>query len=339
MSLKSRFNRLSILGLSLALFLVILALLVGCSSTPTPTPTPTSTTPAVSATPTPTTPASPSPSPTPRTSFNPKEVLLSSTTSVRDTGLMDKLIPLFQQQSGLTVTPVYVGSGAAIALGNTGNADVMVVHSPQDELKFVASGNGINRRLIAHNDFVLLGPASDPAKVKGTTTAVDAFKAIITAAQAGTAGVAFYSRGDNSGTDAKDKAIFKSAGLTVADKSSSNPKWYVEASGGMGPLLTIADQNQGYVLSDRGTYLAYQDKITLQILSQGDPIYLNPYHVIQVNPAKFPGIVNAAGAQAFSDFMVGPDAQNVIANFKDKNGNLLFIADGGKTDADIGITQ
>ena len=105
----------------------------------------------------------------------------------------------------------------------------------------------------------------------------------------------------------------------------------------MGPLLLVADQNQGYALSDRGTYLAYKDKITLQIVSEGDPAYLNPYHVIQVNPAKFPGIINAEGAKAFSDFMVGPDAQNIIANFKDKNGNLLFIADGGKTDADIGI--
>ena len=256
---------------------------------------------------------------------------------MRDTGLMDQLIPLFQQQTGYTVTPVYVGSGAAIALGNTGNADVMVVHQPSGEITFMNSGNGINRRLIMHNDFVLLGPASDPAKVKSTTTSVDAFKAIITAAQAGTAGVAFYSRGDNSGTDACEKGIFKLAGLTVKDKSPDNPKWYVEAPGGMGPLLLIADQNQGYVLSDRGTYLAYKDKITLVIVSEGDPAYLNPYHVIQVNPAKFPGIINAEGAQAFSDFMVGPDAQGIISNFKDKNGNLLFIADGGKTDADIGI--
>jgi tungstate transport system substrate-binding protein len=348
---KSHINRLSLLGLSLALLMVVLTLLAGCSSTPTspavsssPTPTaskpisPTSSTPPSATTSvSPTAPASPPPTPT-RTSYNPKEVLLSSTTSVRDTGLMDKLIPMFQQQSGYTVTPVYVGSGAAIALGNSGNADVMVVHSPQDELKFVASGNGINRKLIMHNDFVLLGPASDPAKVKGTTTAVDAFKAVATAAP-NNKQVTFYSRGDNSGTDAKDKALFKAAGVTVADKSTNNPSWYIEAPGGMGPLLLIADQNQGYALSDRGTYLAYQDKITLKILSEGDPAYLNLYHVIQVNPDKFPGIVNTVGAQAFSDFILGQDAQSVIANFKDKNGNNLFIADGGKTDADLGITQ
>jgi tungstate transport system substrate-binding protein len=250
---------------------------------------------------------------------------------------MDKLIPLFQQKTGYTVTPVYVGSGAAIALGNTGNADVMVVHQPSGEITFVSSGNGINRKLIMHNDFVLLGPASDPAQVKGTTTAVDAFKAVIAAATQSGSKVTFYSRGDNSGTDAADKGIFKLAGLTVKDKSQDNPKWYIEAPGGMGPLLLVADQNQGYALSDRGTYLAYKDKITLQIVSEGDPAYLNPYHVIQVNPAKFPGIINAEAAQAFSDFMVGPDAQSIIASFKDKNGNLLFIADGGKTDADIGI--
>ena len=250
---------------------------------------------------------------------------------------MDQLIPLFEQKSGYKVTPVYVGSGAAIALGNTGNADVMVVHQPSGEITFVNSGNGINRRLIMHNDFVVLGPAGDPAQVKSTATAVDAFKAMATAAAQSGTNVTFYSRGDNSGTDATEKGIFKLVGVTVKDKSPDNPKWYIEAPGGMGPLLTIADQNQGYTLSDRGTFLAYQDKITLEIVSEGDPAYLNPYHVIEVNPAKFPGIVNAEGAKAFSDFMLSPEAQDIIGKLKDKNGNLLFIPDGGKTDADLGI--
>jgi len=341
MSSKSYSKRFSILGLSLVLILIIVSLLAGCgpaaSPTPTPTPTPTATTPTPTSSPSPTASPSPSPSPTPRTSYNPKEVLLSSTTSVRDTGLMDKLIPLFEQKTGYTVTPVYVGSGAAIALGNTGNADVMVVHQPTGEITFVNSGNGINRKLIMHNDYVVLGPAGDPAKVKGSATAVDAFKAIATtAAQSGT-NVTFYSRGDNSGTDATDKGLFKLAGVTVKDKSPDNPKWYIEAPGGMGPLLTIADQNQGYILSDRGTYLAYKDKITLQIVFEGDPALLNLYHVIEVNPAKFPGVVNAEGAQAFSDFILGPEAQDIIGKFTDKNGNLLFVPDAGKTDADLGV--
>jgi tungstate transport system substrate-binding protein len=340
-----------------ALVIMLLVALMGCSSGTTKTTT-TTTTAAPAATTTTTTalptttnttaaPTSTAPATTtspaatttttkPRTSYNPKEVLLSSTTSVRDTGLMDKLIPLFQSKTGYTVTPVYVGSGAAIALGNTGNADVMVVHQPSGEITFVNSGNGINRKLIMHNDFVLLGPASDPAKVKGTTSAVDAFKALATAA-ANNKAVTFYSRGDNSGTDAAEKGIFKLVGVTVKDKDPNNPSWYIEASGGMGPLLTIAEQNQGYVFSDRGTYLAYKDKLTLQIVSEGDPAYLNVYHVIEVNPAKFPGIINADGAKAFSDFILGSEAQAIMGTFTDKNGNLLFVPDGGKTDADLGI--
>jgi tungstate transport system substrate-binding protein len=165
---------------------------------------------------------------------------------------------------------------------------------------------------------------------------VDAFKALATAAATNKA-VTFYSRGDNSGTDAAEKGIFKLVGVTVKDKDPNNPSWYIEAAGGMGPLLTIAEQSQGYVFSDRGTYLAYKDKLTLQIVSEGDPAYLNVYHVIEVNPAKFPGVINADGAKAFSDFILGPEAQAIIGAFTDKNGNLLFIPDGGKTDADLGI--
>jgi tungstate transport system substrate-binding protein len=336
-------RKISLVGLSLILILLASMLMAGCSSAETSAPpvttqpassTPASAPSATAVTPTtalPSPSASASPSATPRTSYNPKEVLLSSTTSVRDSGLMDKLIPVFEQKTSYKVTPVYVGSGAAIALGNTGNADVMVVHSPDAEKAFVASGNGIDRKLIMHNDYVVLGPSSDPAQVKGSATALDAFKQIATAK------ATFYSRGDNSGTDATDKRLFKSSGVTVKDKSPDNPSWYIEAPGGMGPLLTIAEQNQAYTLSDRGTYLAYKDKLTLQILFEGDPALLNLYHVIQVNPAKFPGIINADGAGAFSDFILGPDAQDIIGKFTDKNGNLLFIPDGGKTDTDLGV--
>jgi tungstate transport system substrate-binding protein len=338
-------RKLPLLGLSMVSILLLLALLVGCSSTTTPaaiapatSQSPTTTAvpappPGTSSAPATTPVASPAPSPSapPRTSYNPKEIILSSTTSVRDAGLMDKLIPVFQTKSGYTITPIYNGSGAAIALGGKGEADVLVVHSPADEIKFMDAGNGSDRRLIMHNDFVVLGPKADPAKVKGSATAVDAFKKIADAK------AEFYSRGDNSGTDTKEKGIFKSVGVTVVDKSPNNPSWYIESGSGMGQLLLIASDKQGYTLSDRATYLANKDKLALDLLFEGDPVLLNLYHVIQVNPAKFPGIINAEGAKAFADFMVSKDAQDIIAKFTDKNGQLLFVPDGGKTDADIGV--
>jgi tungstate transport system substrate-binding protein len=354
-------RKLSLIGLSLVSILMVFMLLAGCStSTPTPTPTsaptttpvpatttappattsaPTSTTaaPTTAASPKPTASASPSPSTPPRTSYSAKEIILSSTTSVRDSGLMDQLLPVFQTKSGFTVKPIYNGSGAALALGAKGEADVLVVHSPTAEKTFMTDGNGSDRRLIMHNDFVVLGPASDPAKVKGSATVVDAFKAIVAAAP-NNKQVTFYSRGDNSGTDATEKGIFKSAGVTVVDKSPNNPSWYIESGSGMGQLLLIASDKQGYTLSDRATYLAYKDKIALGILFEGDPALLNLYHVIQVNPAKFPGIINADGAKAFADFIVGKDAQDIIGKYTDKStGVLLFVPDGGKTDADLGV--
>jgi tungstate transport system substrate-binding protein len=335
-------RKLSVIGLSLVAITLVLMFLVGCSNTaspsspaatqPSPSPSVTApSAPASSPAVEPSTAASPSPSAATPVAHSNKEIILSSTTSVRDSGLMDKLIPVFEQSSGYTVKPIYNGSGAALALGEKGEADVLVVHSPAAEKTFMQAGNGSDRRLIMHNDFVVLGPASDPAGIRGSATAVDAFKKIA-AAQA-----AFYSRGDNSGTDAKEKSIFKSAGVTVVDKSSNNPSWYIESGSGMGQLLTITDEKQGYTLSDRATYLAYKDKIALVILFEGDPNLLNLYHVIQVNSEKFPGIINAEGAKAFADFMVGPAAQDIIGKFTDKNGVLLFVPDGGKTDADLGV--
>jgi tungstate transport system substrate-binding protein len=244
---------------------------------------------------------------------------------------MDKLLPVFEQQSGYTVKPIYNGSGAALALGANGEADVLVVHSPAAEKEFMDAGNGSDRRLIMHNDFVVLGPTDDPAQIKGSATALEAFQKILAS------GATFYSRGDNSGTDAKEKGIWKSAGVIVKDKDPNNPSWYIESGSGMGQLLLIASEKQGYTLSDRATYLANKDNLALDILVEGDPALLNVYHVIQVNPDKFPGIINAAGAKAFADFMVGKDAQDIISNFTDKNGQLLFVPDGGKTDADLGV--
>jgi tungstate transport system substrate-binding protein len=258
---------------------------------------------------------------------------MSSTTSTRDSGLMDVLIPVFQQQTGYVVKPIYNGSGAAMALGQQGNADVLLVHSPAAEVTFMQGGFGINRRLVMHNDFILMGPASDPAGIKGMTNAVDAFKKIADAK------ASFYSRGDNSGTDAMDKSIFGKAGITVKDGAATNPSWYVEGGAGTGmlDLLRVASEKNGYVLTDRATYVANQKVLNLVIAVQGDPLMLNIYHVIQVNPEKFPN-VNAAGAKAFSDFMVAPATQTLIGQYGvSQYGQALFFPDAGKTEAQLGI--
>ncbi len=285
----------------------ILASLIGCGSTPAAQETTTAVTP----------PANP-------------ELILSSTTSTRDSGLFDVLIPIFEKQTGYKLKPIYNGSGAAMALGAQGEADVLVVHQPSGEATFMAQGNGINRQLLMHTDYLLVGPKSDPAGVKGMTDAVAAFKKLADAK------ATFYSRGDNSGTDATDKAIFKAAGVTVADGSKDNPSWYIEggAGTGMSALLVIASEKQAYALTDRATFLDNNSKnpLDLDILVQGDPLLLNVYHVIQVNPAKFPK-VNAAGAKAFADFLVGPTAQAEIAKYGvDRFGKPLFFADAGKAE-------
>jgi tungstate transport system substrate-binding protein len=332
---RSSTRKLSYIFIPLVPVLLLALLLAGCSN-PVSTPKPAASSPAA-VSPSPTAPAAitpaASPSPIAPASTKPAntEIILSSTTSVRDSGLMDKLIPVFETKSGYKMKPIYNGSGAALALGEKGEADVMVVHSPAAELAFMQAGNGSDRRLIMHNDFVILGPTADPAKIKGLKTALDAFKKIAEAK------ATFYSRGDNSGTDATEKGIWKLAGVTVQDKSPNNPAWYIESGSAMGQLLLIASDKQGYTMSDRATYLAYKSKISLDVLVEGDPALLNLYHVIQVNSAKFPGIINAAGAKAFTDFIVGKDAQDIIGKFTDSNGVLLFVPDGGKTDADLGI--
>ena len=260
------------------------------------------------------------------------EIILSSTTSTRDSGLMDVLIPIFEAKTGYVVKPIYNGSGAAMALGQQGNADVLLVHSPAAEITFMAGGYGIFRRLVMHNDFIIMGPPSDPAGISGMANPVDAFKKIAAVK------ASFYSRGDNSGTDAMDKSLFAKAGITVKDGAAANPSWYIEGGAGTGmlDLLRIASEKGGYILTDRSTYVANQKLLTLNIMVQGDPTLLNVYHVIQVNPAKFPN-VNAAGAQAFSDFMVDPDTQKIIAQYGiAQYGQELFFPDFGKTEAQLG---
>jgi tungstate transport system substrate-binding protein len=256
-----------------------------------------------------------------------------STTSTKDSGLMAVLKPLFEQKSGYKLTDIYVGSGAAMTAGQMGNADVLLVHAPDSEVKFVADGWGINRKLVMHNDFIIVGPTTDPAGIKGMTKAVDALKKIAAS------NIKFYSRGDNSGTDQLEKKLWAAAGITVKDGAAANPAWYVEGGTGtgMGQLLLIASDKDGYSITDRATYLAYKDKIALDIMVQGDPALLNVYHVIQVNPAKFPGVINADGAKAFVDFMINADTQAEIAKFGiEKYGQPLFYADATKTEAELG---
>jgi tungstate transport system substrate-binding protein len=212
-----------------------------------------------------------------------------------------------------------------MAMGQKGEADVLLVHSPAAEKKFVEEGYGINRRLVMHNDFVIVGPVLDPAKIKGIKSAVEAFKRIASA------GSLFMSRGDNSGTDAEEKSVWKAANI-----NPEGQKWYQQTGLGMGQTLNVAAEKKAYTLSDRGTYLALKKQLGLDILAEGDAILLNIYHVIEVNPAKWPK-VNVPGAKAFADFMVAQETQGVIKTFGvDKFGSPLFFPDAGKKVEDLG---
>jgi tungstate transport system substrate-binding protein len=254
-----------------------------------------------------------------------KTIILATTTSTQDSGLLDVLIPLFEKKTGYFVKTIAVGSGQAMTMGQKGEADVLLVHSPDAEVKFVADGFGIKRRLVMHNDFIILGPPTDSAKIKGMKSAVEAFKKIASSQSL------FASRGDNSGTHAKEKAIWKSAGT-----KAEGQKWYQETGLGMGDTLNVASEKQGYLLADRGTYLALKKKLNLDILTEGDAVLLNIYHVIEVNPEKW-SKVNSVGAKAFSDFMVSSEAQGIIKTFGvDKFGSPLFFPDAGKKDEDLG---
>jgi tungstate transport system substrate-binding protein len=248
-----------------------------------------------------------------------KNVILATTTSTQDSGLLDVLIPLFEKKTGYFVKTIAVGSGQAMAMGQKGEADVLLVHSPAAEKKFMADGFGVDRLIVMHNDFIVLGPSADPAAIKSAKTTPEAFKKIAAA------GALFLSRGDNSGTHAKEKGIWQSAGIKPAGQ-----KWYQETGLGMGQTLNVANEKNGYTLADRGTYLATKRNLSLAILKEGDPILLNVYHVIGVNPAKWPK-VNKDGAKAFSDFMVSAETQGIIKTFGvEKYGGPLFFPDAGK---------
>jgi tungstate transport system substrate-binding protein len=254
-----------------------------------------------------------------------KTLILATTTSTQDTGLLDVLIPIFEKKTGYFVKTIAVGSGQAMTMGQKGEADVLLVHSPAAEKKFMEDGFGVSRRLVMHNDFVVVGPANDPAKIKGVKSAADSFKKIA-AAQA-----LFLSRGDNSGTHAKEKDIWKAAGVKY-----DGEKWYQQTGLGMGQTLNVAAEKKGYTLTDRGTYLALAKTLNLGILVEGDAVLLNIYHVMEVNPQKWPK-VNIAAAKAFADFMVSKETQEIIKTYGvDKYGSPLFFPDAGKKVEDLG---
>jgi len=254
-----------------------------------------------------------------------KNIILATTTSTQDSGLLDVLLPIFEKKTGYFVKTIAVGSGQAMTMGKRGEADVLLVHSPAAEKAFMAEGNGINRRLVMHNDFVVVGPPADPAAIKATKSSATAFQKI---AQAQTL---FISRGDNSGTHAKEKAIWKAAGINPEAQ-----KWFQQTGLGMGQTLSVAAEKKGYTLADRGTYLALKKNLGLDILNQGDALLLNVYSVIQVHPTKLKKI-NAEGAQSFSDFMVAPETQAIIGSFGiEKFGSPLFFPDAGKSEDALG---
>jgi tungstate transport system substrate-binding protein len=252
------------------------------------------------------------------------DLILATTTSTVDTGLLDFLIPKFEAQTGYKVKPIGVGTGQALAMGEKGEADVLLTHAPASERPLVEKGLVTDYRLVMHNDFVIVGPAADPAKIKGTKLAAEAMKKIAAT------GALFVSRGDDSGTHKMEKSLWKKADLKPGGT------WYQEAGAGMGQTLLIASEKDGYTLTDRGTYLAQKKNLRLTILVEGDKDLLNIYHVMAVNQAKF-AKVNAEGARAFVEFMVSPAVQKIIGEFgKDKYGAPLFFPDAGKNVDDLG---
>lgn len=270
---------------SLFIFLLLIGTISGCSS---------------------------SPQGTPASAGEPKSIILGTTTSTQDSGLLDSLLPAFEQKSGIQVKVVAVGTGQAIQLGKDGNADVLLVHARKSEDEFVAAGYGVNAYDVMYNQFLIVGPKDDPAGVKGLATATDAFKAIAAAK------ATFVSRGDDSGTHKKELSIWESAGL------KPEGSWYLSAGQGMGATLQMTDEKNGYTLTDEATYLS--QKGNLAVLKEGDASLLNPYGVIQVKSTS-----KAEEAEQFIQFLVGEEGQKLIGEFgKADYGKGLFVPDAKK---------
>ena len=243
-----------------------------------------------------------------------EDVILATTTSTVDSGLLDELLPLFEEDTDFSVTPLSLGSGQALETAANGDADVVLVHSPAAEEEFVESGNGIERTLVMHNDFIIVGPADDPA---GVADAAD-IEGAMTAIAEGQG--PFVSRGDDSGTHALELRLWEAAGIDPTGES-----WYSETGQGMGATLTIADQTSAYTISDRATFLSFGTEIALEVVFEDAPELLNIYHVILVNPENHDDL-NEDGARAFLEFMVSDEAQAFIGEFGvEEYGEALFV--------------
>jgi tungstate transport system substrate-binding protein len=243
-----------------------------------------------------------------------REIICSSTTSTDNSGLFSYILPLFEKKTGIKVKVVALGTGAAIEMGKRGDADVAFVHAKEQELKAVEEGFFVNRHDVMYNDFVVIGPSDDPAKIRGMKSAVEVFRKI-----AGSA--SFVSRGDNSGTNAKELSIWKQVGI-----EPKGQKWYLEVGQGMEKAQRIANEKRAYTLTDRGTWLATRDKdkLEMEIVLENDPTLFNQYGVMAVNPAKYKH-VKYQEAMEFVNWLISKEGQQAIASFKDSNGNALFI--------------
>jgi tungstate transport system substrate-binding protein len=245
----------------------------------------------------------------------PREMVLATTTSTYDTGLLDSLLPLFKARTGITAKPIAVGTGAALDMARRGEADAVLVHAPEAERAYVASGDLVGGVLVMHNDFLVAGPPDDPARARDAPDALDALRRIAARGP-------FVSRGDGSGTEKKELELWRAAGLTPAGVQGR-----IETGQGMGATLLVAEERRAYVLTDRGTYLAFRPRLTLMPLVQGDPRLRNIYHAYVVNAGKHPTARRAEG-QAFVRFIVSPEAQALIGGFgRATYGEPLFVPD------------
>jgi tungstate transport system substrate-binding protein len=243
-----------------------------------------------------------------------ESILLASTTSVNNSGLLARILPLFTAKTGIEVKVLAQGTGQALATAARGDADLVLVHDPEAEAKFIAAGHGILRREIAWNDFIFVGPKADPARIAGSNDAVTALRAIAEAK------ASFVSRGDSSGTDALEKRLWKIAGIDPIGQD-----WYRDIGGGMGAALNAAAAMNAITLSDRGTWLSFQNRRDLVVLLEGDPRLLNRYDVIQLNPSLHPN-VKVAPARQLAEWLAGPEGQAAIGAYT-VDGEQLFHPD------------
>ncbi|HZP09731.1 substrate-binding domain-containing protein [Methyloceanibacter sp.] len=247
-----------------------------------------------------------------------KFIIVQSTTSTQNSGLFEHILPIFTKKTGIEVRVVAVGTGQALKNAANGDGDVVLVHSKPDEEKFVADGWGVKRYDVMYNDFIIVGPAADPAKIAGLKDAAQAFKQIAAAK------APFASRADDSGTNKAEIKLWQAAGV---DAKAASGSWYLETGSGMGATLNFAVGKEAYTLTDRGTWLSFANKSDFKVLVEGDPKLFNQYGVILVNPAKHPNVKVKEG-QAFIDWLIGPEGQAAIASYK-IDGQQLFFPNAG----------